>query len=193
MQAVVLVTTGSKVVPGPAGPVSRRTPGGRAMSAIDDVLEKNAAFAAAYEDLDPPRLPRKRLAVIACMDSRLDIYQMLGLEEGDAHVIRNAGGVVTEDTIRSLVISQRIGGTREIMLMHNTECGMLTFKDDELKRQVESETGTEVPFEFQAFSDLEEQVRRSVARIRESLLLVHKDAIRGFVYEVRTGRLREVR
>ncbi|UGY91043.1 beta-class carbonic anhydrase [Streptomyces gobiensis] len=163
------------------------------MSAIDDVLENNAAFAAAYEDLDPPRPPRKRLAVIACMDSRLDIYKMLGLEEGDAHVIRNAGGVVTEDTIRSLVISQRVGGTREIMLMHNTECGMLTFKDEELKRQVESETGAEVPFEFHAFSDLEEQVRRSVARIRESLFLVHKDAIRGFVYEVRTGRLREVR
>lgn len=163
------------------------------MSAIDDVLEKNAAFAAAYEDLDPPRPPRKRLAVIACMDSRLDIYKMLGLEEGDAHVIRNAGGVVTEDTIRSLVISQRVGGTREIMLMHNTECGMLTFQDDDLKRQVEGETGAEVPFEFHAFSDLGEQVRRSVARIRESLLLVHKDAIRGFVYEVRTGRLREVR
>ncbi|MGW0825762.1 beta-class carbonic anhydrase [Streptomyces sp. NPDC002845] len=163
------------------------------MSAIDDALEKNAAFAAAYEDLDPPRPPRKRLAVIACMDSRLDIYKMLGLEEGDAHIIRNAGGVVTEDMIRSLVISQRVGGTREIMLMHNTECGMLTFQDDALKWQVESETGTEVPFEFHAFSDLEEQVRRSMARIRESPLLVHKDAIRGFVYEVRTGRLREVR
>lgn len=163
------------------------------MSAIDDVLEKNAAFAATYEDLDPPRPPRKRLAVIACMDSRLDIYKMLGLEEGDAHVIRNAGGVVTEDTIRSLVISQNVGGTREIMLMHNTECGMLTFQDDELKRQVENETGAEVPFEFHAFSDLEEQARRSVVRIRESPFLVHKDAIRGFVYEVRTGRLREVR
>ncbi|MFP3989583.1 carbonic anhydrase [Streptomyces sp. E11-3] len=163
------------------------------MSAVDDVLENNAAFAAAYKDLDPPRPPRKRLAVIACMDSRLDIYKMLGLEEGDAHVIRNAGGVVTQDTIRSLVISQRVGGTREIMLMHNTECGMLTFRDEELKRQVESETGAEVPFAFHAFSDLEEQVRRSVARIRESPLLVHKDTIRGFVYEVRTGRLREIR
>lgn len=163
------------------------------MTAIDDVLEKNAGFAAAYQDLDPPRPPRKRLAVIACMDSRLDIYQMLGLEEGDAHVIRNAGGVVTEDTIRSLIISQRIGGTREIMVIHNTECGMLTFQDDELKRQVESETGAEPPFDFHAFSDLEEQVRRSVARIRESPLLVHKDAVRGFVYDVRTGRLGEVR
>ncbi|UYQ65549.1 beta-class carbonic anhydrase [Streptomyces peucetius] len=162
------------------------------MSAIDDVLEMNAAFAAAYKDLDPPRPPRMRLAVIACMDSRLDIHKMLGLEEGDAHVIRNAGGVVTEDTIRSLVISQRVGGTREIMLVHNTECGMLTFQDDDLKRQVESETGAEVPFDFHAFSDLEEQVRRSVARVRESPFLIHEDAIRGFVYEVRTGRLREV-
>ena len=162
------------------------------MSAIDDVLEKNAAFAAAYKDLDPPRPPRRRLAVIACMDSRLDIYKMLGLEEGDAHVIRNAGGVVTEDTIRSLVISQRVGGTREMMVMHNTECGMLTFQDDELKRQVESETGAELPFTFHAFSDLEDQVHRSVARIRESPFLVHKDTIRGFVYEVPTGRLREV-
>ncbi|WP_137992018.1 beta-class carbonic anhydrase [Streptomyces vilmorinianum] len=163
------------------------------MSAIDDVLEMNAAFAAAYTDRHPPRPPKRRLAVIACMDSRLDIYKMLGLDEGDAHVIRNAGGVVTEDTIRSLVISQRIGGTREVMLVHNTECGMLTFQDDELKRQVESETGVEVPFAFHAFSDLEEQVRRSMARVRESPLLVHKDAVRGFVYDVHTGRLREVR
>ncbi|MCH0539701.1 carbonic anhydrase [Streptomyces sp. MUM 203J] len=163
------------------------------MSAIDDVLANNAAFAAAYEDRDPPRPPRRRLAVVACMDSRLDIYRMLGLAEGEAHVIRNAGGVVTQDTIRSLVVSQRIGGTREVMLMHNTECGMLTFRDAELRRRVESETGAEVPFAFQAFSDLEEQVRRSVARIRESPLLVHRDAVRGFVYEVRTGRLREVR
>lgn len=161
------------------------------MSAIDAVLEKNAAFAAAYKDLDPPRPPRKRLAVIACMDSRLDIYKMLGLEEGDAHVIRNAGGVVTEDTIRSLVISQRVGGTREIMVVHNTECGMLTFQDDELKRQVENETGAELPFALHAFSDPEDQVHRSVASIRESPFLVHKDTIRGFVYEVRTGRLRE--
>jgi carbonic anhydrase len=162
------------------------------MSAIDDVLERNAAFAAAYQDLDPPRPPRMRLTVIACMDSRLDIHKMLGLEEGDAHVIRNAGGVVTDDTIRSLVISQRVGGTREIMLVHNTECGMLTFQDDKLKRQVEGDTGAEVPFDFHAFGDLEEQVRRSVARVRESPFLIHKDAIRGFVYAVRTGRLREI-
>lgn len=161
------------------------------MSAIDHVLEKNAAFAAAYEDHDTPRPPRMRLAVVACMDSRLDIYKMLGLEEGDAHVIRNAGGVVTEDTIRSLVISQRVGGTQEIMIIHNTECGMLTFRDDELKRQVESETGAEVPFEFHAFSDLEEQARSSVNDVRESPLLIRRDAVRGFVYEVRTGRLRE--
>lgn len=163
------------------------------MSAIDEVLAKNAVFAAAYKDLDPPRPPRKRLAVIACMDSRLDVHTMLGLEEGDAHVIRNAGGVVTEDAIRSLVISQRVGGTREIMVIHNTECGMLTFRDQDLVREVEHDTGHEPPFEFHAFSDLEEQVRRSVACIRATPFLVHKDAVRGFVYEVRTGGLREVR
>lgn len=163
------------------------------MSAIDEVLEKNAAFAAAYKDLDPPRPPRKKLAVIACMDSRLDIYRMLGAEEGDLHVIRNAGGVVTEDTIRSLIISQRIGGTREIMVIHNTECGMLSFRDDELKKQVSTETGHEPPFAFHSFADLEEQVRQDVARIRESPLLMQKDDVRGFVYDVRTGRLTELR
>lgn len=163
------------------------------MSAIDEVLERNAAFAAAYKDLDSPRPPRKKLAVIACMDSRLDIHRLLGAEEGDLHVIRNAGGVVTEDTIRSLIISQRIGGTREVMVIHNTECGMLTFKDEELKQQVSSETGQDPPFAFHAFTDLEEQIRQDVASIRESSLLVHKDSVRGFVYDVRTGRLREIR
>lgn len=163
------------------------------MSAIDDVLEKNAAFAAAYKDSDAPRPPRTRLAVISCMDSRLDIHRMLGAEEGDLHVIRNAGGVITEDMIRSLIISQRIGGTREIMVIHNTECGMLSFKDDELTEQVSAETGHEPPFAFHAFADLEEQVRQDVAEIRASPLLVHKDSVRGFVYDVRTGRLREIR
>jgi carbonic anhydrase len=163
------------------------------MSAIDEVVEKNAAFAAVFKDLHPPRPPRKRLAVIACRDSRLDIHRMLGAKEGDMHVIRNAGGIVTEDTIRSLIISQRIGGTREIMVIHNTECGMLSFVDEALKQQVVSETGYDPPFAFQAFGDIEAQVRRDVARIRDSPLLVHKDSVRGFVYEVRTGRLREVR
>ena len=163
------------------------------MSAIDEVLENNAAFAATYRDLNPPRPPRMRLAVISCMDSRLDVHRMLGAEEGDLHVIRNAGGVVTEDMIRSLIISQRIGGTREIMVIHNTECGMLSFKDDELKKQVLAETGHEPSFAFHAFADLDEQVQHDVARIRTSPLLVHKDSIRGFVYDVRTGRLREVR
>ena len=162
------------------------------MSAIDEVLERNAAFAAAYEDTDAPRPPRTRIAVISCMDSRLVMHRLLGVDEGDVHVIRNAGGVVTDDTIRSLIISQRIGGTREIMVIHNTECGMLSFKDDELERQVIAETGREPPFAFHAFSDLEEQIRHDVAQIRASPLLVYK-AVRGFVYDVRTGRLREVR
>lgn len=161
-------------------------------SAIDQVLERNAAFAASYSDTGAPRPPRLKLAVISCMDSRLDMYRMLGVGEGDVHVIRNAGGVVTDDTIRSLIISQRIGGTREIMVIHNTECGMLSFQDDDLRRQVVSETGHEPPFAFHAFGDLEQQIRVDVARIRESQLLTYKD-VRGFVYDVRTGRLREVR
>ena len=178
----------------PAHPAGAEPPtAGAPRSAIDGVLERNAAFAATYKDSDAPRPPRTRLAVISCMDSRLDMYRLLGVDEGDVHVIRNAGGVVTDDTIRSLIISQRIGGTREIMVIHNTECGMLTFKDEELKQQVVAETGHEPPFAFHAFDDLEEQVRHDVAQIRNSPLLAHKDAVRGFVYEVRTGRLREVR
>ena len=136
--------------------------------------------------------PATRVAIGACMDARLETGALLGLKEGDVHVIRNAGGVVTDDVIRSLTISQRLLGTREIMLIHHTDCGMLTFTDAELKSEIQKETGIQPPFAMEAFSDLEEDLRHSIARIIASPFIVHKDAIRGFVYEVETGRLREV-
>jgi carbonic anhydrase len=132
------------------------------------------------------------VAVVACMDARLDVHKILGLEEGDAHVIRNAGGVITDDEIRSLTISQRLLGTREIILIHHTDCGMLTFSDDELKAQIHEEVGMKPHFSMESFSDLEEDVRQSVARIQASPFVPHKESVRGFIYEVETGRLREV-
>jgi carbonic anhydrase len=130
--------------------------------------------------------------VVACMDARLNIYGMLGLQEGDTHVIRNAEGVITDDEIRSLAISQRLLGTREVILLHHTDCGMLTFTDDELKAQIQEEAGIKPHFPMESFSDLEEDVRQSIARIQASPFIPHKDNVRGFVYEVETGRLREV-
>ena len=126
------------------------------------------------------------------MDARLDVHKILGLEEGDAHVIRNAGGVITDDEVRSLTISQRLLGTREVILIHHTDCGMLTFKDDELKAQIHEEVGLKPHFSMESFSDLEEDVRQSVARIQASPFIPHKESVRGFIYEVETGRLREV-
>jgi carbonic anhydrase len=126
------------------------------------------------------------------MDARLDVHKILGLEEGDAHVIRNAGGVITDDEVRSLTISQRLLGTREIILIHHTDCGMLTFSDDELKAQIHEEVGMKPHFSMESFSDLEEDVRQSVARIQASPFIPHKESVRGFIYEVETGRLREV-
>ena len=137
--------------------------------------------------------PAREIAIVACMDARLEMGALLGLEEGDAHVIRNAGGVVTDDVIRSITISQRLLGTREVMLIHHTDCGMLTFRDAELKEAIQKETGIRPPFAMEAFPDLEGDVRQSIARINASPFVVHKDAIRGFVYEVETGRLREVK
>jgi len=130
--------------------------------------------------------------VLACMDARLDVYSVLGLAEGDAHVIRNAGGVATDDAIRSLVISQRLLSTREIILVHHTDCGMLTFTEDGIKRQIQQEVGIRPPFAFEAFGDLEGEVRQSVARIKASPFIPRKDSVRGFIYDVRTGDLREV-
>jgi carbonic anhydrase len=163
------------------------------MSAFDTYIENNAKYASGFSKGALPMPPAKQIAVVACMDARLETGALLGLEEGDAHVIRNAGGVVTDDVIRSLVISQRLLGTREVMLIHHTDCGMLTFTDAELKATIQRETGIRPPFAMDAFSDIEDDVRQSIARIHASPFVVHKDRIRGFVYEVETGRLREVK
>ena len=163
------------------------------MSAINTCLSNNANYATDFSKGNLPMPPGKKIAIVACMDARLETGALLGLAEGDAHVIRNAGGVVTDDVIRSLTISQRLLGTREIMLIHHTDCGMLTFTDAELKEAIRTETGIRPPFAMDAFSDLEDDVRQSIARIEASPFVVHKDAIRGFVYEVETGRLREVK
>jgi carbonic anhydrase len=162
------------------------------MSVIDELMANNEAYAARFDKGDLPLPPAKKLAVVACMDARLDPARILGLEEGDAHVIRNAGGVVTDDEIRSLAISQRLLGTEAIVLIHHTDCGMLTFSDDEFRRSLQDETGIKPAWAAEAFGDLDEDVRQSIARIKASPFIPRKDAIRGFVYEVETGRLREV-
>jgi len=162
------------------------------MSATEDLLANNEAYVALFDKADLPLPPAKKTAVVACMDARLNVYGALGLEEGDAHVIRNAGGVVTDDAVRSLAISQRLLGTEEIILIHHTGCGMLTFTDDEFKRSIEDDTGIRPEWAAEAFGDLDEDVRQSIARIKASPFIPRKDAIRGFVYEVETGRLREV-
>ena len=162
------------------------------MSVTDDLLQNNERYSEDFDKGDLPLPPAKGVAVVACMDARLNVYGMLGLQEGDAHVIRNAGGVITDDEIRSLAISQRLLGTREIILIHHTDCGMLTFSDDELKAQIHEEAGIKPHFSMEAFSDLEEDVRQSIARIQASPFIPHKGSVRGFVYEVETGRLREV-
>ncbi len=162
------------------------------MSVTDELLENNAAYAESFEKEDLPLPPARGVAVVACMDARLDVHKILGLEEGDAHVIRNAGGVITDDEVRSLTISQRLLGTREVILIHHTDCGMLTFSDDELKAQIHEEVGVKPHFSMESFSDLEEDVRQSIARIKASPFVPHKESVRGFIYEVETGRLREV-
>ena len=161
------------------------------MSVTDELLENNQAYAEGFDKGDLPLPPAKKVAVVACMDARLNPYAVLGLNEGDAHVIRNAGGVVTDDEIRSLAISQRLLGTEEIILIHHTDCGMLTFSDDDFKRQIQDETGIKPEWAAEAFPDLEEDVRQSVARIKTSPFIPNKDSVRGFVYEVETGKLRE--
>ncbi|MBW2295017.1 MAG: carbonic anhydrase [Deltaproteobacteria bacterium] len=163
------------------------------MSAIDNYLENNAKYADAFSKGDLPMPPAKEIAIVACMDARLETGALLGLTEGEAHVIRNAGGVVTEDVIRSLTISQRLLGTREIMLIHHTDCGMLTFQDKDVKDAIKQETGIRPSFALEAFSDPDDDVLQSIERIKTSPFLVHKDAIRGFVFEVETGKLREVK
>jgi carbonic anhydrase len=162
------------------------------MSVTDELLGNNERYAAGFDKADLPMPPAKKLAVIACMDARIVVSRILGLEEGDAHVIRNAGGVVTDDEIRSLAISQRLLGTEEIVLIHHTDCGMLTFTDDEFKQSIQDDTGIKPEWAAEAFKDLDDDVRQSIARIKASPFIPHKDAVRGFVYEVETGKLREV-
>jgi carbonic anhydrase len=161
------------------------------MSVTDDLLAHNATYAASFEG-PLPLPPAKKLAVVACMDARLNVYALLGLEEGEAHVIRNAGGVVTDDEIRSLAISQRLLGTEEIILIHHTDCGMLTFTDDDFKKSIQDETGIKPEWAAEAFNDLDEDVRQSVNRIKASPFIPAKESIRGFVFDVATGSLAEV-
>ncbi|MEA2357754.1 MAG: carbonic anhydrase [Solirubrobacteraceae bacterium] len=162
------------------------------MSVTDQLLENAEQYAASFDKGELPLPPAKKIAVLACMDARLVPHKLLGLEEGDAHVIRNAGGVVTDDEIRSLAISQRLLGTEEILLIHHTDCGMLTFTDDDFKRSVQDDVGIKPEWAAEAFDDLDTDVRQSIARIKASPFIPRKDAVRGFVYEVETGRLREV-
>ncbi len=162
------------------------------MSITDELLENNANYAAGFSG-PLPLPPAKHLAVVACMDARLNVYAILGLNEGEAHVIRNAGGVITDDEIRSLTISQRLLGTEEIILIHHTDCGMLTFTDDGFKQQIQDDTGIKPAWSAEAFGDLDEDVRQSIARIKASPFIPKKDAVRGFVFDVATGRLNEVK
>ncbi len=162
------------------------------MSVIEKLLAHNARFAQGFEHGDLASPPALGLAVVTCMDARLDVHRILGIAEGDAHVIRNAGGIVSEDALRSLVISQRLLGTTEVAVIQHSDCGMLKFGDEEVKDQIEADTGQRPPFALGAFTDLEENVRDSVALIRANPFIPHKDRVRGFVYDCATGRLSEV-
>lgn len=161
------------------------------MPVTDDLLKRNRDYATVHTT-DRPLPPRLKLAVVACMDSRLDIFAMLGLDVGDAHVIRNAGGVVTDDVIRSLVVSQRKLGTEEIILIHHTDCGALTYTDDELRAELLEDTGLKPAWSPESFVDLDVDLRQSMERVRTSPFLPQRDRVRGFVFDVATGLLREV-
>ena len=161
------------------------------MTVTDEYLKNNARYAETFSG-PLPLPPSKHVAVVACMDARLDVYRILGLQEGESHVIRNAGGVVTDDEIRSLAISQRLLGTTEIILIHHTDCGMLTFTDDDFKRSIQDKTGLKPTWAAEAFSDLDEDVRQSLRRIESSPFITATTSLRGFVFDVATGKLREV-
>lgn len=163
------------------------------MSVIDELVANAERYAASFDKGALPLPPAKGVAVVACMDARLNPYGLLGLAEGDAHVIRNAGGVITADERRSLAISQRLLGTREILLVHHTDCGMLTFTDDGFKTQIQDDTGIKPDWSAEAFGDLDEDVRQSIARIKADPSIPHTDQVRGFVYDVTDGTLREVK
>jgi carbonic anhydrase len=163
------------------------------MSVTDELLASAEAYAASFDKGDLPMPPARKIAVVACMDARLNPYGLLGLQEGDAHVIRNAGGVVTDDEIRSLAISQRLLGTREIILIHHTDCGMLTFTDDDFKASIQKDTGIKPEWAAEAFPDLDEDVRQSIRRIEVSPFVTKHESLRGFVFDVATGKLNEVK
>ena len=162
------------------------------MTVTDDLLANNARYAEGFDKGDLPLPPGLGLAVVACMDARLDTHRLLGIHEGDAHVIRNAGGVVTDDAVRSLTISQRLLGTTSVILIHHTDCGMVTFRDDDVKDAITAETGLRPPFAFEAFADVGEDVRQSIRRIQASPFIPHKEDVRGFIYDCATGKLNEV-
>jgi carbonic anhydrase len=162
------------------------------VTVTDQLLENARRYAADFDKGDLPLPPGKKIAIVACMDARLNVYGLLGLAEGDAHVIRNAGGVVTQDELRSLAISQRLLGTEEIVLIHHTDCGMLTFTDDDFRRSIQQDTGIKPTWAAEAFTDLYEDVRQNIARIHAEPSIPRKDSVRGFVYDVRTGDLAEV-
>ncbi len=162
------------------------------MSTTDELVRNAERYADGFDKGDLPLPPALKVAVVACMDARVMPSYILGINEGDAHVIRNAGGVITDDEIRSLAISQRLLGTEEIILIHHTDCGMLTFTDDDFREQIEQDTGVKPQWAPESFKDLEQDVRQSIARIKSSPFIPHTDSVRGFVYEVETGRLREV-
>jgi carbonic anhydrase len=165
----------------------------RAVDVIDELLANNAAFAASLPERHFDLRPSRRLAIVTCMDSRLDVFAALGLRDGEAHVLRNAGGVITDDVIRSLAVSQRRLGTRSVMLIHHTDCGMAKLTDDGFRHELQQATGVAPAFAIESFSDVDADVRQSVLRVRRSPFVPHRDAIRGFVYDVDTHRLREIR
>src|ERR671924_2336802 len=156
------------------------------MTVIDELLENASAYAETFDKAGLALPPARRIAIVACMDARLNPHSLLGLQEGDAHVIRNAGGVITDDAIRSLAISQRLLGTEEIMLIHHTDCGMLTFTDDEFRRSIQADTGIKPEWAAESFSDVDEDVLQSIARIKASPFIPRKDSVRGFVYDVQS-------
>ena len=162
------------------------------MTVTDELLANAGRYASTFDKGALPLPPARQIAIVACMDARLNLYGLLGLSEGDAHIIRNAGGIVTQDELRSLAISQRLLGTKEIVLIHHTDCGMLTFTDDAFRQQILDDTGVEPTWAPEAFTDLDADVRKSIARIHAEPSIPIKDSVRGFVYDVTSGSLREV-
>ncbi len=162
------------------------------MAQIDELLRKNELYAREFNGGSLSSIPRRKVAIISCMDARLDLSKILGLENGDAHIIRNAGGIITEDVIRSLLISQRLLKTEEIMVIHHTDCGMLKFNENDLKDRIQQETGIRPQFELGAISNLEDDVRKSIFKIVSNPFIPRKDRVRGFIYDVKTGRIKEV-